>query len=146
MEVLRWRTHLHPVLAAAMILILAVWLIFLYKRQSRSHSLKQTVLLLFPKLLIVLLIILAYFDPVRSVIQRPKKDKKIMVLVDTSSSMDCRDEPGASRAERAAGLARNLTEQLRSFIDFETLYFDTDVHESSQTQQAAEQIRGTDLG
>ncbi len=146
MDVLRWRTHLHPVLAAAMILILAIWLIFLYKRQSRSYSPKQTALLLFPKVLIVLLIILAYFDPVRSVIQRPKKDKKIMLLVDTSSSMDCRDEPGASRAERAAGLARNLAEELRSFIDFETLYFDTDVHDAGQGQQAAEQIRGTDLG
>jgi uncharacterized membrane protein len=146
MEVLRWRTHLHPVFAAAMILILAAWLIFLYKRQIRSYSLKQTVVLLFPKVLIVLLIILAYFDPVRSVIQRPNKDKKIMVLVDTSSSMDCRDEPGASRAERAAGLVRNLTDELGSFVDFQTLYFDTDVHKAGPAQQAADQIRDTDLG
>ncbi|MHC4363320.1 MAG: hypothetical protein ACYSTZ_10870, partial [Planctomycetota bacterium] len=97
MEVLTWRTHLHPVLAAAMILILVAWLIILFKRQRAIRSLKQTVLLLLPKVLIVLLLILAYFDPVRSVIQKPKKDKKIMVLVDSSSSMDCRDEPGVSR-------------------------------------------------
>ena len=82
MEVLRWRTHLHPVLAAAMILILAAWLIILFKRQRTNRSLKQTLFLLLPKVLIVLLLILAYFDPVRSVIQKPKKDKKIMVLVD----------------------------------------------------------------
>ena len=91
MEVLRWRTHLHPVLAAALILVLAAWLIFIYRRQIRNRSFRQTVLLLLPKVLIVLLLVLAYFDPVRSVIQRPKKDKKIMVLVDASSSMDCRE-------------------------------------------------------
>ena len=146
MEVLRWRTHLHPVLAAAMILILVVWLIILYKRQSRSYSLRQTVLLLFPKVLIVLLIILAYFDPVRSVIQKPKKDKKIMVLVDASSSMDCRDVPDAGRFERADKLAANLSNELRSFVDFETLHFDMDVYDTGQQQPAAEQIRGTDLG
>ncbi len=146
MEVLRWRTHLHPVLAAAMILILAVWLILIYKRQRRSYSLQQTVLLLLPKVLIVLLIILAYFDPVRSVIQRPKRDKKIMVLVDTSSSMDCQDQASASRAQRADRLSRNLTEKLRPFIDFETLHFDMDVHSAPDAEQGAGQVRGTDLG
>ena len=146
MEVLRWRTHLHPVLAAAMILVLAAWLIFIYKRQIRSRSLKQTVLLLLPKVLIVLLLVLAYFDPVRSVIQRPKKDKKIMVLVDASSSMDCQDEPAATRAARADKLARNLSETLRSYIDAETLHFDMDVYPASDTTRSSQPIRGTDLG
>lgn len=143
MEVLRWRTHLHPVLAAAVILILVAWLIFLFKRQRASRSLKQTLLLLMPKVMIVLLLILAYFDPVRSVIQKPKKDKKIMVLIDSSSSMDCEDKPGTSRAERAGRLSRRLTEQLQSLIDTETLHFDMDVHDGSR--QAADQIRGTNL-
>ena len=66
MEVLRWRTHLHPVLAAAMILILVAWLIILFKRQRANHTLKQAVLLLMPKVLIVLLLIMAYFDPVQA--------------------------------------------------------------------------------
>jgi len=144
MEVLRWRTHLHPVLAAALILVLAAWLIFIYRRQIRSRSLRQTVLLLLPKVLIVLLLVLAYFDPVRSVVQRPKKDKKIMVLVDASSSMDCRDEPGASRAERAEKLARNLDETLQSYIDSRVLHFDTDVYDKPVPPAAG--IRGTDLG
>ena len=146
MEVLRWRTHLHPILAAAMILILVVWLIVLFRRQRRSCSLKQTVLLLFPKVLIVLLIILAYFDPVRSVVQRPNRDKKIMVMVDTSSSMDCRDEPEISRIERAQRLTQDLAGKLRSFIDLENMDFDVEVHNAEDAKQAAEQIRGTDLG
>jgi len=146
MEVLRWRTHLNPVLAAALILIMAVWLIILFRRQRTSHSLRQTVLLLLPKVLIVLLIILAYFDPVRSVIQRPKRDKKIMVLVDDSSSMDCEDEPGVSRSRRADRLSQSLSEELRSFIDFETLHFDMDVRSAKDSRRDVERIRGTDLG
>ncbi len=145
MEVLQWRTHLNPVLAAATILVLVAWMIILFRRQRTSRSLKQTVLLLFPKVLIVLLLILAYFDPVRSVIQKPKRDKKIMVLVDSSSSMDCRDKPGASRADRASELSESLTGQLRSYVDFETLRFDMDVHDADDTEQSAGQVRGTNL-
>ncbi len=142
MEVLRWQNHLHPVLAAAMILLLAVWLIVLYRRQRTNRTLKQTLLLLTPKILIVLLLILAYFDPVRTVIRHPKKDKKVMVLVDSSSSMDCEDEPKMSRAERAGDLSRDLDRKLRSVIDFETLYFDEDVHRTKTNDQT----RRTDLG
>ncbi len=142
MEVLRWRTHLHPVLAAAMILLLVAWLIVLFRRQRTNRTLRQTLLLLTPKVLIVLLLILAYFDPVRSVVQRPKKDKKILVLVDSSSSMDCRDEPGKSREERAERLSRNLTDDLHSLVNFETLYFDDDVRDTKDTAQE----RNTDLG
>ena len=142
MEVLRWRTHLHPVFAAAMILLLAVWLIVLFRRQRTNRTLKQTLLLLTPKILIVLLLILAYFDPVRSVIQRPKRDKKILVMMDSSASMDCEDEPGTSRAQRAEELSRNLDRKLHSVIDFETLYFDEDVHSAKENVP----IRATDLG
>jgi len=145
MEVLRWRTHLHPVLAAAMILILVAWLIILFKRQRTNRSLKQTVLLLLPKVLIVLLLILAYFDPVRTVIQKPKKDKKIMVLVDSSSSMDCKDEPGVSRVDRASKLSDALSDKLGSFIDLEIVDFDMDVHGAGDAEQSAEQIRGTNI-
>ena len=145
MEVLRWRAHLHPVLAAAMVLILAAWLIFLFKRQRASRSLRQTAILLLPKVLIVLLLILAYFDPVRSVIRKPKKDKKIMVLVDSSSSMDCEDEPGGRRVERANKLLQKLSQQLESLIDIETLHFDMDVHESGDSKPETDRIRGTNL-
>jgi hypothetical protein len=145
MEVLQWRTHLNPVLAAATILILIAWMIILFKRLRASRSLRQTVLLLYPKVLIVLLLILAYFDPVRSVIQKPKRDKKIIVLVDSSSSMDCRDEPGASRADRASRLSESLTGQLSSYVDFETLRFDMDVYDADDTEKSAEQVRGTNL-
>lgn len=141
MEVLRWQNHLHPVLAAALILLLTAWLIVLYRRQRTNRSLEQTLLLLTPKILIVLLLVLAYFDPIRSVIQRPKRDKKILVLVDSSSSMDCEDEAKMSRVERAEQLSKDLNRKLRSVIDIETFYFDDDVHGTKNNDQ----IRSTDL-
>ena len=64
MGLLHWRIHLHPLLGAGLILGLTVWLIVLYRRQLRTHSTGQTMMLLAPKALIVLLLILAYFDPV----------------------------------------------------------------------------------
>ncbi len=145
MEVLRWRAHLHPVLAAAMVLILVAWLIILFKRQRANRSLRQSMLLLMPKVLIVLLLILAYFDPVRSVIQKPKRDKKIMLLVDSSSSMDCEDQPGISRTKRANRLSQKLTQQLQSLIDVEMSRFDMDVRRPDAPKPAADQIRGTNL-
>jgi hypothetical protein len=150
MEALRWQTHLNPVLGAGLILGLVVWLIILYRRLRRQHPAKQAVMLLVPKVLIVLLLILAYFDPVWSVMQRPGKNKKVVVLVDTSSSMEVEDESKSTRAQRAAGLAEELTQGLESsYIDIDALEFDLEVREltgRNKRQGGAEEVRETDLG
>ncbi|MFB0525615.1 MAG: hypothetical protein ACETVZ_08725, partial [Phycisphaerae bacterium] len=104
MGILRWQTHLNPILAAVLSLGLMVWLIILYRRLRSQHPTKQAVLLLVPKVLIVLLVVLAYFDPVWSVIQRPGENKKFLVLVDRSSSMGVEDKAETSRAKRADDL------------------------------------------
>ncbi len=147
MGILRWQTHLNPVLGAGLILGLMVWLIILYRRQRRRHTTKEAVILLVPKVLIVLLVILAYFDPVWSVMQRPSENKKFLVLVDRSSSMELEDEPERSRDKRADELLGKLTQRLRSsYIDFDTLEFDREVHEPEKNKQLATGIRETDLG
>jgi uncharacterized membrane protein len=146
METLHWRTHLHPILGAGLILILLAWMIVLFRQQSKNRSWQQTVLLLMPKGLIVLLLILAYYDPIRRVIQQPKRDKKIMVLIDGSSSMACEDLPGASRAQRADQLSRDLARELGDLIDFETLAFDMDLRADAKRPASAGAIRGTNIG
>ena len=162
MGALRWQTHLNPVLGAGLILGLVVWLIILYRRLRRQHPAKQAVMLLVPKVLIVLLLILAYFDPVWSVMQRPGRNKKVVVLVDTSSSMEVEDESKSTRAQRAAGLVEELTRGLESsYIDIEALEFDLEVRELSKRRAdagnsekdkqvggfgPAEGVRETDLG
>ena len=152
MGVLRWQTHLNPVLGAGLILGLVVWLIILYRRQRRQYSAKETMILVVPKILIVLLLILAYFDPMWNVMQRPDENEKILALVDTSSSMEVEDRAEGSRGKRADGMLENLKQKLRSsYIDFENLEFDSEVYEPSQRglrqdKQLAEDIRETDLG
>ncbi|NQT03383.1 MAG: hypothetical protein HQ580_15250, partial [Planctomycetes bacterium] len=108
--------------------------------------------LVIPKILIVLLLILAYFDPMWNVMQRPDENKKILALVDTSSSMEVEDRAEGSRGKRAEGMLENLKQKMRSsYIDFESMEFDSEVYEQSdrsrkQDKQLAENIRETDLG
>ncbi len=145
MGILRWQAHLNPVLGAGLILGLGVWLIILYRRQRRQYSAKEAALLVVPKILIVLLLILAYFDPVWTVMQRPDENKKVLALVDTSSSMEVADKAEGSRGKRADGLLEELTQELRSsYIDFDMLEFDSQVRKKEK--QVAEDIRETDLG
>ena len=152
MGVLRWQTHLNPILGAGLILGLGIWLIILYRRQRRQYSAKETMVLVVPKILIVLLLILAYFDPMWNVMQRPDENKKILALVDTSSSMEVEDRAEGSRGKRADGMLENLKQKLRSsYIDFESMEFDSEVYElpdrsRRQDKQLAENIRETDLG
>ena len=145
MGILRWQAHLNPVLGAGLILGLGVWLIFLYRRQRRQYSAKQAVVLVVPKILIVLLLILAYFDPVWNVMQRPDENQKVLALVDISSSMEVVDKAEGSRGKRAYTMLEKLTQKLRSsYIDFDTLEFDSQVRKKEE--QLAEGIRETDLG
>jgi len=146
MGILRWQTHLNPVVGAGLILGLAVWLIFLYRRQRRQYSAKEAMVLVVPKILIVLLLVLAYFDPVWSVMQRPDENQKVLALVDTSSSMEVEDKVEGSRSKRADDMLEELTQELRSsFIDFDTLEFDSEVRTSASSVEPG-QVRETDLG
>jgi len=146
MGILRWQTHLNPVLSAGLILGLGVWLIILYRRQRRQYSAKEAAVLVVPKILIVLLLILAYFDPVWTVMQRPDENQKVLALVDTSSSMEVEDKAEGSRGKRAGDLLEKLTQELRSsFIDFDTLKFDSEVRTSASLVEPG-QVRETDLG
>jgi uncharacterized membrane protein len=100
----------------------------------------------------VLLLILAYFDPMWNVMQRPDENKKVLALVDTSSSMEVEDRSEGSRGKRAEGMLENLKQKMRSsYIDFESMEFDSEVYEQpnrsrKQDKQLAENIRETDLG
>ncbi|MDT8301290.1 MAG: hypothetical protein RQ760_07375 [Sedimentisphaerales bacterium] len=148
MGVLRWQTHLNPILGAGLILGLGIWLIILYQRQRRQYSAKETMVLVVPKILIVLLLILAYFDPMWNVMQRPDENKKILALVDTSSSMEVEDSAEGSRGKRADDMLENLKQKMRSsYIDFESMEFDSEVYEpSSRSRKQEDNIKETDLG
>ena len=146
MNTLYWRAHLNPVLTAVLILVLTAWLIILFRRQRAIHSTGRVILLLAPKALIVLLLIVAYFDPVWTVFKPPDENKKIIVLIDTSSSMDVKDSQEGSRLKRSRNMLARLKGRMRSWADIETLEFDLKVHNPEKDNQTEQQVRPTDLG
>jgi len=145
MNILRWRIHLHPVLAAGLILGMAIWLVVIYRRCRCGYSLRETLMLIAPKALIVLLMIVAYFDPVWTVVRNPGKDRKVTVLLDTSTSMDVDDASEDSRVERAESLVETLRSELGGVTGIEILEFDESLRDPQKDKRPAP-IRGTNLG
>jgi len=146
MDMLRWRTPGNPVLTAAVILCLVIWVIVLYQRRRKSDSLWRTVLLLAPKVLVAILLIFSFFDPVWTVVQHGGKNRKILVLTDVSSSMTVADSDGGTRARRAEKLQNELKSELKSLVDVEVLAFDEDIGKWPPEKRPEDTVVGTDLG
>ena len=125
-------------------LLLAVWLVVLYRRQRRRFSARQTYLLMLPKGLIVLLLIFAYFDPAWSVFARPRENTKVLVVVDTSSSMEVEDASEGSRLVRARELEEQIQKKMKRYVNVEVMEFDRELRPGQETK--SEGIRETDLG
>ena len=141
---MHWRGHLDPLWAVGLMLLLSVWLVVLYRRLRRRFSGRQTAMLMLPKGLIVLLLIFAYFDPAWSVFARPRENTKVLVVVDTSSSMEVKDASRGSRLERARDLEKQLQKKMKRYVNVEVLEFDRELRPGQETE--LEGIRETDLG
>ena len=146
MNSLHWRSTLHPALAAAMLLGLAIWLVILYRRQRAQHSAVRAAALVLPKVVIAIFVMLACFDPVWRMIRDPDASEKIAVLVDVSSSMGVRDAQDATRATRGARLLDEFRGNLGSAVECDIREFDREVRPYERGQSGAEELRDTDLG
>ena len=146
MSSLHWRAHLHPFLAAALLLGVGIWLVVLYRRQRKQHTAARTAALVLPKAAVALLVMLACFDPVWKVVRNPNEDEKIAVLVDVSSSMQVPDSTDGPRVARAAKLLADLRANLRSAATCELYEFDREVRRYSGDGAPTNEIRETDLG
>ncbi len=146
MGTLYWRSPLPPLLAAALMLGLGVWLVVLYRRQRAQHSLTRTAALLLPKAAAALLVMLAYFDPVWKIVRNPDEGEKVAVLIDASSSMQVPDMKDGTRAARAAKLFEDLKSTLGSSITWDAYEFDQQVRPYQPGGFPPEQSRETDLG
>ncbi len=143
---LYWRSPLPPLLAAALMLGIGVWLVVLYRRQRAQHSLRRTAALLLPKAAAALLVMLAYFDPVWKIVRHPDTGEKVAVLIDTSSSMQVPDAQDGVRAVRAAKLFEDLQDKLGSAIAWDAYEFDQQVRPYQPGGSPTQQARETDLG
>jgi uncharacterized membrane protein len=143
---LYWRSPLPPLLAAALMLGLGVWLVVLYRRQRAQHSLRRTAALLLPKAAAALLLMLAYFDPVWKIVRNPDTGEKVAVLIDDSASMQVPDAQEGTRAVRAARLFEDLKDKLGSAMAWDAYKFDQQVRPYKPDGSPTEQMRETDLG
>jgi uncharacterized membrane protein len=88
---------------------------------------------------------LAYFDPVWKVVQKPDTLQKVAVLLDVSSSMAVADSDEGTRAERAEAVLDELRSNLGDRLRLDAYEFDREVREPSG-QPVDGAIRETDLG
>jgi uncharacterized membrane protein len=146
MGTLYWQSPVPPLLAAALMLGMGVWLVILYRRQRAQHSLRHTAALVLPKAAAALLVMLAYFDPVWKVVRNPDVGEKIAVLIDDSSSMQVPDAKDGPRAVRAVKLFEDLKSKLGSAVAWDAYEFDQQVRPYKGGGSPTEPMRETDLG
>ena len=143
--VLQWRPHLNPLLCGLLVLGTAAWIWFLYRRLLTRLPPQKARKLLIPKILILILLLLALFEPIWTVEKRESTKGKLLTLLDTSSSMDVADAGKEARVARANNFLAKLKKDLPSDVVIEEFVFDTEMR-ASTAPQPTNQIRGTDLG
>jgi len=132
-----WQPHA-PTLVVAAAIVLAVALVALRVRTlGRRFPARVAAGLAVPAAVVAALIITALIDP--SLPAHADEDRRIIVLVDQSTSMDVRDA-GSTRRERAEILAEAL--RVPGGVRVERRWFDSAVHERPT---AGGTERGTDL-
>ncbi len=142
---LQWRPHLDPLLCGLLVLGTGVWVWFLYRRLLLRLPPRKAKILLIPKLLILILLLLALFEPIWTVEKRESTKGKLLALLDVSSSMDVVDSPKEARVARARAFLSKLKKDMPEEVTVEELVFDSEMR-AATAAMPTNQVRGTDLG
>ncbi len=145
MRTLEWNPAFGPVVTTLIILGAGGYFFLLLPRLIARHGRFHAWVLLVPKIVIVILLVLALLDPVFKFSGANSTPAKVFILDDISGSMDLRDDGSSSRHERAAGVIAGLESGAPESIHFEVLPFDTALHEAGYSPKSGAD-RGTDLG
>ncbi|MFC1601029.1 glutamine amidotransferase [Candidatus Sumerlaeota bacterium] len=139
-----WKPHLGTLANSLVILLVMGWLCLLWYRYRTRYTAQKSLLLLAPKLLCVLLVLLALMDPTWRDVKPSDDSQKVAVISDISTSMDVADDASGSRAERARKIAGEIEGELRGTASVENYRFDVDI--LAPGDEPAEGTRDTDLG
>lgn len=146
---IQWHSELNPLIGALILLAMA-WAFHGWRRQLMlKMTLAKIFGLLAPRLLIAVLLVLALFDPAWRHEAREPATGRIIALVDTSSSMDVRDDGRESRLVRARRLLDRIRSSLPRGITLETAEFDATLRYPlpvTNRPASAAEPRVTDLG
>lgn len=141
---MQWRPHLSPLWCAVVIALAAAWVWFVYQRLRTRMEKRPALILMAPRTAIVLLLLVALFEPVWMVETREASRGRLLALIDTSSSMDARDDGKTPRSARARDTLKRLSSSFPAGIVVEEMNFDTEIHPAGRT--SSDKVRGTDLG
>lgn len=139
-----WKPHLGTLANSLVILGIMGWLCVMWYRYRERYSVKKTLLLLAPKLVVTLLVVLALMDPAWRDVKPSEDSQKVAVISDISTSMDVADDGSAPRAKRAEKIAGDIAGTLRGTAEVENYRFDVDILDTEEVPD--EGIRHTDLG
>ena len=138
--------HWHPRCSGGwcgvIIFAAAAWFYLLQHRMSQRVSPSKTCWLLVPKGVTLALVLLLLLNPVSTVQHTETTTGKLLVLVDSSGSMEVADDYHQSRAARARQIVKMWEQALPAGLSMDELYFDTTVHAPDDPPAR----RDTDLG
>ncbi len=141
---IQWHPRFSGVWCGVIVVAAAVWLFFLSRRMERRVSPIRARWLLLPKVLTMLALLFVLFDPVSAIQKAESVNGKLLVLVDSSTSMDVADDYRQPRAARAQSIVESWKSKLPRDVQVDELEFDTTIHKPGAAASSA--LRGTDLG
>jgi hypothetical protein len=144
MNTLEWNPAFAPLASSLIILAAGAYFYFLLQHLRPRYGTRNAWLLLFPKMVVVALILLALLDPDLKMRSGHTTPAKVLILQDISSSMDLKDDDAGTRTQRADRLIHELEGSSPDTIKFEVLPFDTLLHPADYKPKTADE-RGTDL-
>jgi uncharacterized membrane protein len=139
-----WKPHLGTLANSLVILAVMGWLYIMWCRYRSRYTLKKTLLLLAPKLVVTLLVVLALMDPAWRDVKPSDDSQRVAIITDISTSMDVADDGSAARVTRAKKIADDMAGELRGTAGVENYRFDVDLLGSED--EPTKGTRYTDLG
>ena len=144
LAVIQWHPRFSGVWCGAIMFAAAAWLYYLQRRILRRVQPGKARWLLLPKVLALVALLFVLFDPVSAVQKNEVTKGKLLVLVDSSASMEVADDYRQPRIARARNIVESWKSALPRDVSVDELEFDTTIH-SPGVKSAADR-RGTDLG
>ena len=144
LAMLVWKPHLGTLANSLVILGVMVWMYVMWRRYRKRYTIKKTLLLLAPKLVVTLLVVLALMDPAWRDVKPSDDTHRVAIITDVSTSMDVVDDGSDTRITRAGKIADDMAGELRGTTGVENYRFDVDILGSEV--ELTKGIRHTDLG
>ena len=144
LALIQWHPRLGGIWCGVIFLAVGAWSYLVYRRMVRRVGPGRANWLLAPKVLVLLLLVIALLDPVSAIQQYEAASGKLLAVIDSSSSMDVTDDYHQPRVARAHEMVGRWRKALPSEIQIDELEFDTSVRKPGTAVKPG--VRETDLG